>query len=112
MNKDFPRIITLLREEKGLSQKQAASELGISQPLLSHYEKGIRECSLDFVVKTADYYNVTCDYLLGRTNVKPEFSIEEQWIIKCYRAATNDTKEGIKAILRQFDQENTVSLVG
>ena len=67
MNKDFPRIITLLREEKGLSQKRAASDLGISQPLLTHYEKGIRECSLDFVVKAADYYGVTCDYLLGRS---------------------------------------------
>ena len=67
MNKDFPRILTLLREEKGLSQKKAASDLGISQPLLSHYEKGIRECGLDFVVKVADYYDVSCDYLLGRT---------------------------------------------
>lgn len=67
MNKDFPRIITLLREEKGLSQKKAADALGISQPLLSHYEKGIRECGLDFVVKVADYYDVSCDYLLGRT---------------------------------------------
>ncbi len=72
MNKDFPRIITLLREEKGLSQKQAASDLGISQPLLSHYEKGIRECSLDFVVKVADYYNVSCDYLLGRSVLRTE----------------------------------------
>lgn len=67
MNKDFPRIITLLREERGLSQKQAAADLGISQPLLSHYEKGIRECGLDFLVKVADYYSVTCDYLLGRS---------------------------------------------
>ena len=67
MNKDFPRILTLLREEKGLSQKKAANDLGISQPLLSHYEKGIRECGLDFVVKAADYYDVSCDYLLGRT---------------------------------------------
>lgn len=67
MNNDFPRIITLLRKEKGLSQKQAALELGISQALLSHYEKGIRECGLDFVIHIADYYNVSCDYLLGRT---------------------------------------------
>ncbi len=67
MNGDFPRIITLLRKERNLSQKQVASDLGISQALLSHYEKGIRECSLDFVVKTADYYDVSCDYLLGRT---------------------------------------------
>ena len=67
MNKDFPRIITLLRKERGLSQKQAASDLQISQALLSHYEKGIRECGLDFVVRCADYYDVSCDYMLGRT---------------------------------------------
>lgn len=66
MNTDFPRILTLLRKEKKLSQKQAAEELGVSQALLSHYEKGIRECGLDFVVKVADYYQVSCDYLLGR----------------------------------------------
>ena len=67
MDNDFPRIITLLRKERGLSQKQVAAELGISQALLSHYEKGIRECGLNFVVTVADYYNVSCDYLLGRT---------------------------------------------
>lgn len=67
MNADFPRILTLLRKEKGISQKHAASELGISQALLSHYEKGIRECGLDFLVRTADYYHVSCDYLLGRS---------------------------------------------
>ena len=67
VNGDFPRIITFLRKERGLSQKQVAQDLGISQALLSHYEKGIRECGLDFLVKTADYYEVSTDYLLGRT---------------------------------------------
>ncbi|WMJ23923.1 helix-turn-helix transcriptional regulator [Paludicola sp. MB14-C6] len=67
MNADFPRILTLLRKERGISQKQAAAELQISQALLSHYEKGIRECGLDFVVRTADFYGVSCDYLLGRS---------------------------------------------
>ena len=67
MNKDFPRIITFLRKERGLSQKQVAGDMGISQALLSHYEKGIRECGLDFLVKTAEYYGVSTDYLLGRT---------------------------------------------
>lgn len=67
MNKDFPRIITFLRKERGLSQKQVSSDMGISQALLSHYEKGIRECGLDFLVKTADYYEVSTDFLLGRT---------------------------------------------
>lgn len=67
MNTAFPRILTLLRKERGVSQKQVASELQVSQALLSHYEKGIRECGLDFVVRAADYYGVSCDYLLGRT---------------------------------------------
>jgi len=67
MNTHFPRIISLLRREHKLSQKQVAADLGISQALLSHYEKGIRECGLDFVVKVADYYSVSCDYLLGRS---------------------------------------------
>jgi transcriptional regulator with XRE-family HTH domain len=67
MNNDFPRILTLLRKEKGISQKSAAADLGISQALLSHYEKGIRECGLDFLVRCADYYGVSCDYLLGRS---------------------------------------------
>ena len=67
MNSDFPKIITEQRKMRHLSQKQAAADLGISQALLSHYEKGIRECGLDFVVKIADYYNVSCDSLLGHS---------------------------------------------
>jgi transcriptional regulator with XRE-family HTH domain len=62
MNTAFPRIITLLRKERGLSQKQAAADLEISQALLSHYEKGIRECGLDFLTHTANYYGVSTDY--------------------------------------------------
>lgn len=64
---EFNRMITLLRKERGITQKQAALDLGVSQALLSHYEKGIRECGLDFVVRVADYYEVSCDYLLGRS---------------------------------------------
>ncbi len=67
MVNDFNRIIILLRKEKGVTQKKAAQDLGVSQALLSHYEKGIRECGLDFVVRVANYYNVSCDYLLGRS---------------------------------------------
>ena len=59
MNSDFPRILTLLRKERGISQKEAAQALNVSQALLSHYEKGIRECGLDFVVRTADFYGVS-----------------------------------------------------
>ena len=67
MNSDFSRSLSLLRQERGLSQRQVAKELGISQALLSHYENGIREPGLAFVVKACDFYNVSADFLLGRT---------------------------------------------
>ncbi len=67
MATDFSRTLSLLRQERGLSQRKAASALGISQALLSHYENGIREPGLGFVVKACDYYRVSADYLLGRT---------------------------------------------
>lgn len=61
----FAEILSQLRKERGISQKKAANDLGISQALLSHYEKGIRECGLDFVIRCSEYYGVTTDYLLG-----------------------------------------------
>ena len=64
---DFARSLSLLRQEKGISQRQAAGALGISQALLSHYENGVREPGLAFVVKACDFYNVSADFLLGRT---------------------------------------------
>lgn len=61
----FASRLSQLRKERGISQKKAANDLGISQALLSHYEKGIRECGLDFVIRCKEYYGVTTDYLLG-----------------------------------------------
>ncbi len=77
MNKDFPRIMTLLRKERKLSQKQVAADLEVTQALLSHYENGKRECGLDFLVKAADYYNVSVDYLLGRSPMSTGATVSE-----------------------------------
>lgn len=76
MSNEFPRILLSLRKEHKLTQKQAAKDLDISPALLSHYEKGIRECGLQFVVRAADYYRVSCDYLLGRTTDRSGMSPE------------------------------------
>ncbi len=70
MSVEFSAKISMLRKEKGITQRKAAEDLQISQALLSHYEKGIRECSLDFVRKAAVYYGVTADFLLGITESK------------------------------------------
>ena len=76
MERTFAMRLTDLRKESGISQKDAAAALGVSQALLSHYEKGIRECGLDFVARASDYYDVTCDYLLGKSSFKSWFSEE------------------------------------
>ena len=67
MASDFSRTLALLRREKKISQRTAAGDLRVSQALLSHYENGLREPGLPFVVRAADYYGVSCDYLLGRS---------------------------------------------
>ena len=66
LKNSFSVRITDLRMQKNITQKKAAEDLGISAAQLSHYEKGIRECSLSFVLKLAEYYDVSCDYLLGK----------------------------------------------
>ena len=66
-NQDFSRTLSLLRRERGVSQRVAAKDLGISQALLSHYENGAREPGLAFVRKACDYYHVSADFLLGRS---------------------------------------------
>ena len=66
MSAAFAFQLAQLRRAAGVSQRKAAADLQVSQALLSHYEKGIREPGLDFVVRAADYYHVSCDLLLGR----------------------------------------------
>ena len=65
---EFNRIIKLLRKERGITQKQAAEDLGVSQALLSHYEKGIREIPVWALIVLAEFYHTSTDYILGRTD--------------------------------------------
>ena len=76
MATDFSRTLSLLRQEKGISQRKAAAALGISQALLSHYENGIREPGLAFVARACDFYHVSADFLLGRTSSRDGSIIE------------------------------------
>jgi len=67
MDRSFPETLSALRREKSINQRTAAADLGISQALLSHYENGAREPGLGFICRACDYYGVTADYLLGRS---------------------------------------------
>ena len=57
-----------LREGSDLTQQKLATLLDVSQTTYSRYESGILEIPLDALIKLADYYDVSTDYILERTN--------------------------------------------
>lgn len=65
--------IRSIRIDKGYTQTQIAEVLGISQNTYSQYEIGILNYPVDTVVKLADFYGVSTDYLLGRTSRKEPY---------------------------------------
>ncbi|MDR0916997.1 MAG: helix-turn-helix transcriptional regulator [Oscillospiraceae bacterium] len=84
----FARTITNLRRARKLSQRTVARKLGVSQAQLSHYENGLREPRLPFVVAIAEFYGVTTDFLL--IGAATESS-----------GAAESAREGVKAVLAQ-----------
>ena len=63
---DFVRLKEL-RKKKGISQLRLATDLNTTQNTISRYETGEREPGIDELIKIADYFNVSVDYLIGRT---------------------------------------------
>ena len=70
MKSTLAQVLSKLRRDKNLSQREAANALGVSQALLSHYENNAREPKLDFIIRACDYYNVSADFILGRTETR------------------------------------------
>lgn len=66
MNK-YKRIRDL-REDNDLTQKEMSNILNCSQQVYSNYELGQRDIPTALLIKIADYYDVSTDYILGRTN--------------------------------------------
>ena len=62
------RNIRMLREDRDLTQKQVSDYLHCSQQVYSNYELGQRDLPTDILIRLADFYNVSVDYILGRTN--------------------------------------------
>lgn len=66
----FMNRLTELRKEKGVTRQIAADNLEISRASLEYYEKGLRNPDICVLARIAEYYNVSTDYLLGRSDVK------------------------------------------
>ena len=106
-----------LRAEKGISQATLAKACKISQSCVAMLEKEKNEASASTVQKIAEYFNVTTDYLLGRTDdlgapvpaSAPQYSAEEQKLIEDYRGLSQPLKDMLQSLIKTWQGESTES---
>ena len=105
--------LKLLRENNNLSQAKMAKELGISQPVVAKYEQGIIFPSYPILITYANYFNVTTDYLLGRTDSKEGLLTEDKtakekeidaWVEMCFDPSSTVNMK-LKEMLKQMLKE-------
>ena len=65
---DFQTRLTNIRRSKGFTQKQVADGIGISEVGLQNYENGRRKPAFDVLIALADFYDVSLDYLVSRSD--------------------------------------------
>lgn len=95
----------MARELKGFTQKEVALTLKISVQAVSYWEQGERRPSYDILVRLADLYETTTDFLLGRETVKADsLTPEELKILTEYRSLTKDGREYIKSTVYMASQ--------
>ena len=101
--------IKQLREKRGLIQEILAAELGITQQMLSKYEKDVTLIKVDILKKIAAYFNVTTDYLLGVSDVKRDLqrqmkmneTLDEFYdLVEVYKELESYDKEMIWSIIQ------------
>ena len=118
--------IKQLRENRGLIQEILASELGITQQMLSKYERDVLCIKVDVLKRIAEYFNVTTDYLLGVSEVKRDLqgqmkvnkTLDTYYdLIEIYKGLDEYDQEMVWSIMqtvkktcekRKRDKENTV----
>lgn len=100
--------IKQLRQKRGVIQEILAAELGITQQMLSKYERDITLIKVDILKKIAAYFNVTTDYLLGVSDVKRD--IKGQMKVNETLDAYYDLVEIYKG-LDPYDQEMIWSII-
>ncbi len=69
MENKFCEIFKSLRLDKGIGQEQLAKELSVSKGIISLWENGLREPTMNSLILIANYFNVSLDFLVGRADV-------------------------------------------
>lgn len=101
----FGELLAMLRKERGILQKELATYLNVTVATISNYEKGVHAPDYETLVKLADFFDVSTDYLLQRTEYKSSISTLNQKLIVNYTVS-----ELVNAIL-QLDQSSMAALL-
>jgi len=93
-----------LREQKRLNQEGLATKINVSQSTISAYEVGERTPDLETLITIANFFNVSIDYLVGRSNVKQnikqdDLTSEELDHLCTYQQLNTTDKEKVKAYI-------------
>ena len=107
-----------LRKDKGLRQVDLAQILGISPQSLGYYENQVNKPDPDMLIKIANYFNVTIDYLLGReddfgnvtvTTASPSAALtpDEQEILETYRNLPPHRRKTFMLFVESCNEEST-----
>lgn len=98
-----------LREEKGLSQLEVAKGIDTSQRNIGRWETGANEPSSSFVLKLANFFNVSTDYLLGvdsdyvsATSRETDLTYDEFKLVKMYRVLSERDKNFISDVFNRL----------
>lgn len=97
---NFNKILKDLRNKKGLSQFQLAKKINVAQNTVSNWEKGIREPDWEMMGVIANFFGVTVDYLLGRTETKNLTSADE----------TDEVNEILEALHKRPEMKTLFSI--
>ncbi len=94
-----------IRKEYGMTMKDLADKIGVSESAISQYENGKREPGYETLIKLACLFNVSADYLLG-IEEKDDMSISEKdlELLKVYKAAKQSDKDHINALVKAIDK--------
>ncbi|MCC0671629.1 helix-turn-helix domain-containing protein [Clostridioides sp. ES-S-0145-01] len=83
-----------LRTKKGLTQEQVAKDLMITKVSIGRYENGTREPKIETLESLSNYYNVSVDYLLGKTSIENHTTTDEiSKIINAYESLPKEAQE-------------------
>lgn len=93
-----------LREEKNISQLELAKKLNLTQQSISLYEKEEREPSIDVLKNIANFFNVSLDYLLGKSDIRNYDEDEKEFRFAFHKETEGMTDEEIKDALRFYKE--------